>query len=653
MRRGIVIAVIVFSLLIPVLTISCDGTQLPEGEAVIGPEGGTLEIDDENHPLCGFKIEFPEAALNSSTTIQVRPVDDTGELPPYVESYCSPFEVLPSGLVFNEPVILTIPFDFGALTTTDFVYVILFDETNNEWDRCGVISYNYTESTVTVETIHFSEGAVAKSTVDFSQSVYTDPAFDYSIDRYPDYQMPEEGGWCAGISVFTTWYFKEIRQTDGYHLNEHYCEEYAIADLLAEEAQDILDKDYGWHFLVPGQDRGYVAKSLWLGLKNEGVPQLLNIRSGVFSFHMVMVYKYENSHFYIQNPNLVHRPNERIEVKNQRLEDYDFVGEIYNSFRFKPFKSSSNTEMQQVYNENPPNDSDGDGIGDACDEVIFPDPNLEAEIRNFIFKPDGSIYQSDLLGLTWLTVQQRNIADLTGLEHCTSLTRLNANYNQITDVSPLANLTNLGRLWLGGNQISDVLPLASLTNLTDLKLYQNPISNISPLANLTNLTHLLLSDNQISDISPLANLTNLTWLKLQGNQISDVLPLANLTNLTDLYLVINQISDISILSNLTNLTLLGLSFNQISDVLPLASLTNLTKLYLADNQISDISILSNLTNLTWLNLQDNQISDISALIDNPGLGEEDGVQLTDNPLSSDSINIYIPQLEARGVTVYY
>jgi len=29
------------------------------------------------------------------------------------------------------------------------------------------------------------------------------------------------------------------------------------------------------------------------------------------------------------------------------------------------------------------------------------------------------------------------------------------------------------------------------------------------------------------------------------------------------------------------------------------------------------------------------------------------VVLLGNPLSPDSINIYIPQLEARGVTVYY
>jgi len=71
------------------------------------------------------------------------------------------------------------------------------------------------------------------------------------------------------------------------------------------------------------------------------------------------------------------------------------------------------------------------------------------------------------------------------------------------------------------------------------------------------------------------------------------------------------------------------------------------------NQISNISPLANLTNLTYLYLGDNQINDISALIDNPGLGGGDEVELGDNLLSEDSINIYMPQLEARGVTVYY
>jgi len=288
--------------------------------------------------------------------------------------------------------------------------------------------------------------------------------------------------------------------------------------------------------------------------------------------------------------------------------------------------------------------------------VTFPDPNLEAAIREAIGKPTGPICPSDLEGLTSLDASKKNIADITGLENCTSLTWLNIYYNQISNISPLANLTSLAYLWIGVNSISDISPLANLTNLTEVNIKENSLSDISALANLTSLTRLIAESNQISDISPLANLTSLTYLNLQNNQISNISPLANLTSLTRLPLEWNQISDISALANLTSLTYLNLQNNQINDISPLANLTNLTWLnlsYMQWNQISDISPLANLTNLTWLNLSVNQIYDISPLVDNPGLGEGDRVFLGNNPLSSDSINIYIPQLEARGVAVYY
>ena len=47
------------------------------------------------------------------------------------------------------------------------------------------------------------------------------------------------------------------------------------------------------------------------------------------------------------------------------------------------------------------------------------------------------------------------------------------------------------------------------------------------------------------------------------------------------------------------------------------------------------------------------VVDISPLVENAGLSGGDSVDLTGNPLSSDSINIYIPQLQARGVYVEY
>jgi hypothetical protein len=50
---------------------------------------------------------------------------------------------------------------------------------------------------------------------------------------------------------------------------------------------------------------------------------------------------------------------------------------------------------------------------------------------------------------------------------------------------------------------------------------------------------------------------------------------------------------------------------------------------------------------------ENNISDISPLVENSGISAGDFVGLSGNPLSTDSINVYIPQLEARGVIVDY
>jgi Leucine-rich repeat (LRR) protein len=81
--------------------------------------------------------------------------------------------------------------------------------------------------------------------------------------------------------------------------------------------------------------------------------------------------------------------------------------------------------------------------------VAFADPNLEEAVRVAIGIPNAPIYESDLDGLTSLSVSGRNITDLTGLECTTSLTWLGLWDNQISDISPLANLTSLTELYLG------------------------------------------------------------------------------------------------------------------------------------------------------------------------------------------------------------
>jgi len=243
------------------------------------------------------------------------------------------------------------------------------------------------------------------------------------------------------------------------------------------------------------------------------------------------------------------------------------------------------------------------------DTCAFADANLEAAVREAIGKPQGPIYPSDLEDLVELNGSGKGISDLDGLECC----------------------TNLKELYLDANQISNISPVASLTSLTDLDLGGNQISDISPLDGLTNLERLVLDWNQIDNLSPLANLTSLTLLDLDSNQISDISPLASLINLT----------------------VLGLNYNEITDIDPTDALTSLGELRLYSNQISDVSVIADLGNLNYLDLGANQISDIFPLVANLGLSAGDTVYLGSNPLSDESENTYIPQLEERGVIVDY
>ena len=143
----------------------------------------------------------------------------------------------------------------------------------------------------------------------------------------------------------------------------------------------------------------------------------------------------------------------------------------------------------------------------ALDDVIaqlicvvrFADPGLEAAVRERIDKPEGPIYCEEVSGLTYLFANNRGIADLTGIEHLTSLQLLHMGYNPISDISPLAGLTSPRSLGLRSNQISDISPLAGLTTLQGLSLHYNQISDIHPLLSLLNLSYVVVQYNPCVD----------------------------------------------------------------------------------------------------------------------------------------------------------
>ena len=279
--------------------------------------------------------------------------------------------------------------------------------------------------------------------------------------------------------------------------------------------------------------------------------------------------------------------------------------------------------------------------------VSIPDANLAAAVREALgLRRTEAVTDLAMRELRLLEASNRQITNLTGLEHATNLTELQlggewsdskgfVNSNAISDFSPLFSLTKLKILNLTGAAISNVSTLAGLTQLrvlylrlssimdisalgqliqlTDLDLSQTSVSDISALASLTQLKRLYLRHTTVSDVSPLTALKALTYLDLDGTAVLDVSPLAGLTQLEGLYLGSTAVSDVSTLSAIKQLQGLGLSSTTVSDVSALSGLAQLEFLHLWGTPVSDVSTLAKLTQLKRLSLSRSSVSDVSPL----------------------------------------
>ena len=137
---------------------------------------------------------------------------------------------------------------------------------------------------------------------------------------------------------------------------------------------------------------------------------------------------------------------------------------------------------------------------------LIPDPALASAIGWH------KLTQEDMRRLTTLTLYQKEIRDLTGLEYAVNLTELSLINLRISDVSPLSGLKNLTKLYIRGNPLSNV-SLSDMPNLTHLDLRGNVLSEVF-LSDMPNLTRLELRDNPLSNVSLSGMLLNLTDLDI-------------------------------------------------------------------------------------------------------------------------------------------
>lgn len=329
-----------------------------------------------------------------------------------------------------------------------------------------------------------------------------------------------------------------------------------------------------------------------------------------------------------------------------------FIVEQFSSFTSAPACCASSTGVVVDTVEFPMTSDDSAffRLHVGLQAVRFEDVVLEAAIREAIEttlgtkrSPTNAIYDDELAAIEILDhseAMQAGISNLAGLEFCTNLADATLRYNNITNVSLLAALTNLSKLDLAWNHISDASPLGNLSQLWRLNLSWNHITDIAFLSGLTNLWALYLDGNPISDFGPAANLPSLMELSLASCNISNLDFVAGLAGATGVYGGLGLI----------------LEHNDITDISPLRALTNAAGLRLGNNQIIDIDPLSELTQLNYIGLESNAIVDIGALVTNANLrGPSSGlrVRLSGNPLGSFAVTSQIPELQSRGVTVWY
>src|SRR5215813_7170476 len=92
-------------------------------------------------------------------------------------------------------------------------------------------------------------------------------------------------------------------------------------------------------------------------------------------------------------------------------------------------------------------------LSSQAQEVVIPDPGLDAAIREALQKSNGPLTETDLLALTNLNASSRNVTSIAGLEAARNLSSLELQLNRLTNFSLPSQLTNLSVLNLSFNSL--------------------------------------------------------------------------------------------------------------------------------------------------------------------------------------------------------
>ena len=165
----------------------------------------------------------------------------------------------------------------------------------------------------------------------------------------------------------------------------------------------------------------------------------------------------------------------------------------------------------------------------AVSPIEFGCENFEAAVRESDGVPDtGPIYPADVSGITNLSLANRSISSLAGIEHFTGLIHLEAPHNQLTSVDVSSNVL-LESLNLFHNQLTSI-DVSNNSALRWLHLsYDNQLTSVD-VSNNPALEILMVSFLRLTTLD-ISNNPNLQILRAEQNQLTTL----NVSNNPQLY----------------------------------------------------------------------------------------------------------------------
>lgn len=312
-----------------------------EISALIGPEGGTIEVTDHSSILYGLKIIFPEGALDKPTLISISIENNSPPLSSEITPLSPVVRFEPEDLYFNVPVEVTFPWGNSSATLNDLVLPLKYSEGESYWYVTCAISIE--ENAVEIITSHFSHNIIAL--VDkFSGSTPPEKWDTGFLPLKDGFSIKNVEGVCGGMVAFSKWYFSNHPEcTELHNIDQKIQEEIDNkAQLLTKEGGLLTRLITGRRAAFTWEDFLYIVKREMSSSNSPVIMFRLDFNRTPTGQHGLLAYKYEDDKIIYYDPSYPNKEQELTkELYKQRKVDYFVMygSEVYDPKDFEDLLS--------------------------------------------------------------------------------------------------------------------------------------------------------------------------------------------------------------------------------------------------------------------------------------------------------------------------